>query len=80
MDARLRALLKTDPAILSTLMELPEADRLEIAMALLDHTSPAAMTQDEILQEAARRQDELESGAVQDISFDELVAGLSHSS
>ena len=59
-------------------MELPEADRLEIAMALLDHTSPAAMTQDEILQEAARRQDELESGAVQDISFDELVAGLNY--
>lgn len=70
--------MKADPAILSTLMELPEADRLEIAMALLDHSSPSAMTQDEILQEAARRQDELESGAVQDISFDELVAGLNY--
>ena len=70
--------MKANPAILSTLMELPEADRLEIAMALLDHSSPSAMTQDEILQEAARRQDELESGAVQDISFDELVAGLNY--
>jgi len=64
--------------LLTTLMELPEAERFEIAMAILDRTSPAAMEQSEILQEAARRQDDMESGVVRELSYEELLAGIRH--
>ena len=66
------------PSLLTAVMQLSDADRFEIAMAILDNASPSAMNEVEILAEAARRQDELESGAVAAISFDELVQGLSH--
>ena len=59
-------------------MKLPEAERLEIAMAILEQCSPSAMTEGEIAREAAARQDELESGAVCDIGYEELIAGLSY--
>ncbi|MCX6876293.1 MAG: hypothetical protein NTW21_21170 [Verrucomicrobia bacterium] len=70
--------MNANPDLLTTLMELPEAERFEIAMAILDRTSPAAMEQSEILQEAARRQDEMESGVVRDLSYEELLAGIVH--
>lgn len=70
--------MNANPDLLTTLMELPEAERFEIAMTILDRTSPAAMEECEILQEAARRQDELESGVVRDMSYEELVAGIGH--
>lgn len=70
--------MNTQTAFLATLMELPESQRFEIAMAVLDQSSPAGMTEDEIVQEAARRQDELECGSSADIGFDELVAGLNY--
>lgn len=70
--------MKTDPVLLSTLMNLPEAERFEIAMAILDQFSPSAMTENEIAREAAVRQDELESGTVRDIGYEELIAGLSY--
>jgi hypothetical protein len=70
--------MNANPDLLTTLMELPEAERIEIAMAILDQTSPAAMEESEILQEAARRQDEMESGVVRDLSYEELVAGIRH--
>lgn len=70
--------MNTPTAFLATLMELPESERFEIAMAVLDQSSPAGMTEDEIVQEAARRQDELESGSDTDIGFDELVSGLNY--
>ncbi len=59
-------------------MQLPDADRFEIAMSILDRTSPAAMDEDEILAEAIRRQDGLQSGAVDTISYEELVRGQDH--
>lgn len=68
--------MKAKPDLLTTLMELPEAERFEIAMTILDRTSPAAMEESEILQEAARRQDEMESGGVRDLSYEEMVAGI----
>ena len=70
--------MNSPAAFLATLMELPESERFEIAMAVLDQSSPAGLTEDEIVQEASRRQDELESGKVKDISYDELVAGLNY--
>jgi hypothetical protein len=66
----------TPTTLFDSLMELPEKERFEIAMAVLDRTSPSAMTDDDLIQEAVRRQDELESGAVRAMGFDELVAGL----
>ncbi len=66
------------PSLLTAVRQLSDADRFEIAMTILDHASPSAMNEGEILAEAAWRQDELESGAVAAIGFDELVRGLSH--
>lgn len=68
--------MKPDPDLLTTLMEPPEAERFDIAMAILDRSSPSAMTEDEIVQEAARLQDELESGSVRDLGYDEMIAGV----
>lgn len=59
-------------------MQLPEAERFEIAIAVLDQSSPSGMTEDEIIAEAIDRQDAVESGQVKDIGFDELVAGLNY--
>ena len=70
--------MKTAPVLLTTLMNLPEAERFEIAMAILDQSSPSAMTEDGIAREAAKRQDELDSGAVRDIDYEELIAGLAY--
>jgi hypothetical protein len=47
-------------------------------MAILDQSSPSAMTEDEISREAATRQDQLESGTVRDIDYEELIAGLTY--
>lgn len=68
--------MKADTKLFTALMELPEGERFEIAMALLDQTSPSAMSGDEIVREAARLQDELESGAVRDLGYDEMIAGV----
>jgi len=68
--------MKADTDLFTTLMELPEAERFEIAMAVLDQTSPSAMPGDELVVEAARLQDELESGVVRDLGYDEMIAGV----
>lgn len=66
-------------ALLETIMQLPEGERLELAMEIMDRTAPpGGLTEDEILEVATQRMEELESGAVQAISYDELVAGLRH--
>ena len=70
--------MNASPSLLTAVMELPDADRFEIAMTILDHASPSAMDEDEILAEAARRQDEMESGAIATLSFEELVQGLNY--
>lgn len=72
--------MKTNPALLATLMELPEAERLEIAMAVLDQSSPAGVTAEQIVEIAIDRQNEIESGAVADISYEQLAAGLRYRS
>lgn len=68
--------MKADADLFTTLMELPEAERFEMAMAVLDQTSPAAMSGDELVCEAVRLQDELESGVVRDLIYDEMIAGV----
>ena len=70
--------MNTTPAVFATVMQMPEAERFEFAMAILDATSPATMTEDEIVNEASRRQDELESGQVKALSYEELVQGLTY--
>jgi hypothetical protein len=68
--------MNAKPVLLTTLMELPEAERFEIAMTIGDRTSPAAMGQSEILQDAARRQRVMECGVVRDLSYEELLAEI----
>jgi hypothetical protein len=64
--------------IKSAVAELPEQDRVELAAWLLD-SLPAASFGDENddgLQEAARRREELDSGRVAPLSAEELWAGV----
>lgn len=68
--------MKTDNALFTALMELPEGERFEIVMAVLDQISPSAMSGDEIAREAARLQEELACGVVRDLGYDELLAGV----
>jgi hypothetical protein len=70
--------MNTNPTVFASVMQLPEAERFEIAMAILDVTSPSAMTEDEIILEASQRQDEIESGSVKSLSYDELLQGLNY--
>lgn len=64
-------------ALLETIMQLPEGERLDLAMEILDRTAPPdGMTEDETTQIAIERLDELDSGAVKPMSYEELVAGL----
>lgn len=70
--------MNANSALFAALMELPEAERFETALAVLDQSSPTGMSEEEIVAEAARRQDELESGREMAIGFDELVAGLTY--
>jgi hypothetical protein len=64
--------------LITSIMQLPETERFDVAMAILDTASPSAMSTDEIEAEATLRQDEMESGAVAPISFETLVSGLSY--
>ena len=70
--------MNANPALLAAVMKLSDADRFEIAMAILDDAHPSAMDEDSIVAEAARRQDELECGDVAGISLEELIQGLTH--
>ena len=70
--------MSANSALLAAVMQLPDADRFEIAMTILDQTSPTGMDEQAILTEAAARQDDIESGAVATIGFDELVRSLAH--
>ena len=63
-------------SLLDAVMRLPDGDRLAIAMAILDE-SPSALAGEEILREAGRRQDEIEQGLVETISYEQLREGLS---
>lgn len=65
------------PALLDAVMQLPVRDRFAIAMAILDE-APTGLTEQEILEEAGRRQDEIEQGLVETISYESLVQGLSN--
>jgi hypothetical protein len=68
--------MNSTPALFATLMQMPEKERFEIAIAVLDETSPGAMSSDEIIRESSARQDELENGSVQALDYSELVAGI----
>ena len=68
--------MSASSTLLTALMQLPETERFEVAIAVLDQSSPDGLSEDEIVAEARSRQDELESGNVVDIGFAELVTGL----
>lgn len=71
--------MNSSPDLFAKLMQMPEHERFEIAIAVLDETSPGAMDQDEITREAAARQDELENGSVHTLDYSELMAGIRYS-
>jgi hypothetical protein len=69
--------------ILEELPKLSEHDRLlvrdrlaDLADSMEDDELPGSMYPEEILAEAIRREEELESGAVKPISHEELIGNL----
>lgn len=64
--------------IKNAVAELPEQDRAELAAWLLDSLPTASFgdDNDDGLQEAARRREELDSGRVAPLSAEELWAGV----
>ena len=63
-------------SLIASVMQLSDRERFTVAMTILDESSPLAMEEVDILNEAAQRQDEIERGIVSTISFGELVEGL----
>jgi hypothetical protein len=70
--------MNSSPAVFATLMQMPESERFQIAMAVLDESSPSAMSEEEIVREASARQDEMETGVVTPLDYAGLLAGIRH--
>lgn len=61
-------------------MKLPKKSRQRLGNELLDSTlddPPGAMTDEEILAEAIQRDEEIESGKVKPLSWDDFIASTS---
>jgi hypothetical protein len=57
-------------------LSLPQAERTALLLDLFDSLPADLADQDEILAEAMRRDEELESGAVREMSHEEFIAGI----
>jgi len=57
-------------------LSLPQAERTALLLDVFDSLPADLADQDEILAEAMRRDEELESGAVLEMSHEEFIAGL----
>jgi putative addiction module component (TIGR02574 family) len=57
-------------------LRLSEAERARVAMVIMDSLPPEAWEADDVLAEAERRDAEMESGTVQEISHEQFVAGV----
>lgn len=63
-------------SIADAALRLSPPDRAHIAMLIMDSLPPDAWADDEVLAEAERRDAQLESGSVKELSHDEFIAGL----
>ena len=68
--------MSTATSIADAALKLPFADRAQIAMLIMDSLPPDAWTDAEIIAEAERRDEEMESGRVRELTREEFFAGL----
>ena len=60
----------------AALHSLPTTERAALAMELIDSIGDEAWSEDELVKMAAARETELESGAVNALSYEEFLSGL----
>lgn len=63
-------------AITEAVLQLPVADRAAVLLNIFDSFPGDCAYADDILDEAIRRDAEIESGLVQEMSHEEFIAGL----
>lgn len=63
-------------SITQTVLNLSEKERASLLVSLFDSLPTEAMTEEDILAEAMRREAEMESGLVKEMSHEEFLAGL----
>ena len=66
----------TVSAVTEAALQLPVADRAAVLLSIFDSLPDATASADDILEEAMRRDAELESGLVREMSHEEFIAGL----
>lgn len=70
--------MSTAANIAEAALALSPADRAWLAATIIDSLPPGAVSSDEILEEACRRDDEIDSGLVREMSHSEFMAGIDH--
>lgn len=68
--------MSTVSDIIQAALELDRSERATVALSMLDSLPDDAMDPDEILAEALRRDAEIESGQVKELSYEEFLAGI----
>lgn len=68
--------MSTVSDIIQAALELDRSERATVALSMLDSLPDEAMEPDEILAEALRRDAEIESGQVKELSYEEFLAGI----
>jgi len=63
-------------AVTEAALQLPVADRAAVLLSIFDSFPDNSASADDILAEALRRDEEIESGLVREMSHDEFIAGL----
>ncbi len=66
----------TVSAVTEAALQLPVADRASVLLSLFDSLPGDSVSDDDILDEAMRRDAEIESGLVREMSHEEFIAGL----
>lgn len=66
-------------SIADAALSLSASDRAQIALLIMDSLPPDPWDENEILAEADRRDAEMESGRVKELTHEEFIAGLRRS-
>jgi hypothetical protein len=66
----------TVSAVTKAALQLPLADRAAVLLSIFDSLPDASSCAEDILDEAMRRDAEIESGLVREMSHEEFIAGL----
>lgn len=71
--------MSSPASIADAALRLSAIDRAQIALLIMDSLPSDAWDENEILAEAGRRDAEMESGQMQELTHEEFIAGLRRS-